>query len=82
MKFLTALLIVMSPFSLAWSQTDFPNKPVTLVVATPAGGATDKTVRLLAKQLQLKWKNGVVVCFDCSRFSWCLYFTATKAAIK
>jgi tripartite-type tricarboxylate transporter receptor subunit TctC len=61
MKFLTALLIVMSPFSLAWSQTDFPNKPVTLVVATPAGGATDKTVRLLAKQLQLKWKNGVVV---------------------
>ena len=61
MKFLTAFLILMSPIFGAWSQTDFPNKPITLVVATPAGGATDKTVRLLARQLQLKWKNGVVV---------------------
>jgi tripartite-type tricarboxylate transporter receptor subunit TctC len=61
MKFLAMLFMLISPFSGAWSQTDFPNKPVTLVVATPAGGATDKTVRLLAKQLQLKWKNGVVV---------------------
>jgi tripartite-type tricarboxylate transporter receptor subunit TctC len=61
MKFLTAFLILMSPIFGAWSQTDFPNKPITLVVATPAGGATDKTVRLMAKQLQLKWKNGVVV---------------------
>jgi tripartite-type tricarboxylate transporter receptor subunit TctC len=43
------------------AQTDFPTKPITLVVATPAGGATDKTVRLLAKQLQTKWKNGVIV---------------------
>lgn len=61
MKFLIALVIWMSSIGAAWSQTDFPNKPITLVVATPAGGATDKTVRLLAKQLQLKWKNGVVV---------------------
>ena len=61
MKFLTAFLILISPIFGAWSQSDFPNKPITLVVATPAGGATDKTVRLLARQLQLKWKNGVVV---------------------
>jgi tripartite-type tricarboxylate transporter receptor subunit TctC len=47
--------------NLVWAQSDFPNKPVTIVVATPAGGATDKTVRLLVKQLQTKWKNGVIV---------------------
>lgn len=46
---------------LTWAQSDFPSKPVTIVVATPAGGATDKTVRLLVKQLQSKWKNGVIV---------------------
>ena len=61
MKFLIAFFILISPFRGAWAQTDFPNKPITLVVASPAGGATDKTVRLLAKQLQLKWKNGVVI---------------------
>ena len=61
MKFLIAFLILLNPFFGAWSQSDFPNKPITLVVATPAGGATDKTVRLLAKHLQMKWKNGVVV---------------------
>ena len=61
MKFLIAFFILISPLCGAWAQTDFPNKPITLVVASPAGGATDKTVRLLAKQLQLKWKNGVVI---------------------
>ena len=61
MKFLALFLILISPLTGAWAQTEFPHKPITLVVATPAGGATDKTVRLLAKQLQLKWKTGVVV---------------------
>ena len=43
------------------AQTDYPNKPVTIVVATPAGGATDKTIRLVARFLQNKWKNGIVI---------------------
>lgn len=45
----------------ATAQTDFPIKHVTLVVATPAGGATDKTVRLVARTLQTRWKSGVVI---------------------
>jgi tripartite-type tricarboxylate transporter receptor subunit TctC len=61
MKKLFLLFFAIFQFALVWAQSDFPNKPVTIVVATPAGGATDKTVRLLVKQLQTKWKNGVVV---------------------
>lgn len=61
MKKLFLLFFVIFQFALVWAQSDFPNKPVTIVVATPAGGATDKTVRLLVRQLQTKWKNGVVV---------------------
>ena len=61
MKTLLLLFFVFIQSALVWAQSDFPNKPVTIVVATPAGGATDKTVRLLVKQLQTKWKNGVVV---------------------
>ena len=61
MKKLLLLFFAIFQFALVWAQSDFPNKPVTIVVATPAGGATDKTVRLLVRQLQTKWKNGVVV---------------------
>jgi tripartite-type tricarboxylate transporter receptor subunit TctC len=61
MKKLFFLFFAIFQFALVWAQSDFPNKPVTIVVATPAGGATDKTVRLLVRQLQTKWKNGVVV---------------------
>ncbi len=61
MKTLLFLFFAFIQSNLVWAQSDFPNKPVTIVVATPAGGATDKTVRLLVKQLQTKWKNGVIV---------------------
>ena len=61
MKTLLFLFFAFIQSTLVWAQSDFPNKPVTIVVATPAGGATDKTVRLLVKQLQTKWKNGVIV---------------------
>ena len=61
MKNFFLLLVIFFQSSLILAQSDFPNKPITIVVATPAGGATDKTVRLLVKQLQTKWKNGVIV---------------------
>lgn len=44
-----------------WAQDAYPAKPVTLVVATPAGGVTDKVMRLLAKSLQTRWNQSVVV---------------------
>ena len=56
MKTLLFLFFAFIQSTLVWAQSDFPNKPVTIVVATPAGGATDKTVRLLVKQLQTNGK--------------------------
>ena len=47
-------------FPCAWAE-QFPNKPVTLVVAAAAGGSSDITARALAAGLQEKWKQPVVV---------------------
>ena len=40
---------------------DFPNKPVKIVVALPAGGATDGVARLVGAFLDKTWKQPVVV---------------------
>lgn len=44
----------------AYSQA-FPNKTVRIVVAYPPGGATDITARVLAKALNAKWGQPVIV---------------------
>ncbi|MBK9609406.1 MAG: tripartite tricarboxylate transporter substrate binding protein [Betaproteobacteria bacterium] len=44
----------------AYSQA-FPNKAVRIVVAYPPGGTTDITARVLAKALNAKWGNPVIV---------------------
>ena len=53
----TALLAV----PLAAQTTDFPNKPVRIVVPFPPGGATDITARVVAEKLSTKWGQPVVI---------------------
>ena len=43
------------------AQAAFPEKPVTLLVPFPAGGASDMIARNIGAQLQLQWKQTVVV---------------------
>lgn len=45
----------------AHAQTDYPNKPVKLIVAFPPGGANDIIGRLIAKELSTLWGQPVVV---------------------
>ncbi|HEX2547661.1 MAG TPA: tripartite tricarboxylate transporter substrate-binding protein, partial [Ramlibacter sp.] len=45
----------------ALAQSDFPNKPITLVVSYPAGGIADLLGRKLAEQLTKVWGQSVVV---------------------
>ena len=59
-KYLLSLVILLL-MTHAHGQSDYPNRPVTIVVPVPAGGATDQTIRLVARFLQNKWKNGIVI---------------------
>jgi tripartite-type tricarboxylate transporter receptor subunit TctC len=45
----------------AKAQSDYPNRPITVVVPFPAGGLTDVPARLAATMLQEKLGQGVVI---------------------
>ncbi len=45
----------------AFAQSDFPARPVRIVVPFPAAGPTDSVARLLAQRLSVLWKVAVVV---------------------
>ena len=55
-------LIVLFSFSNAFAQTsDWPNKPVKIVVPFSPGGALDLTARELAKRLSTKYNQSFVL---------------------
>ena len=45
----------------AWAQPAWPAKPISIVVAYPAGGDTDAVARLLAEKLSTRLKQPVLV---------------------
>lgn len=55
------LLLAMLPSSWAAAAQDYPNRPETLVVPFPAGGALDNTARQFADHLSRAWGQNVVV---------------------
>lgn len=61
MKLAKTLLTALLALGLAASAHAWPDKPVTLVVAYPAGGGVDPVARLLGKHLGERWKQTVIV---------------------
>lgn len=57
---LSVLFCLIGSFS-ATAQTDFPNKPVKIVVPFPPGGGTDIIARMIGAKLSEKWKQPVIV---------------------
>ena len=45
----------------AQAQSDFPNRPVKIVVPFPAGGPTDVNMRIVGQKLSELWGQGVVI---------------------
>ena len=67
MKFLINALLLMSVFGALVqahaqvSLSDFPNKPVKLVVTYPPGGGADVTARIVGQKLAQIWKQSVLI---------------------
>lgn len=55
-----AMLAGLLPFG-ASAQSDYPSKPITMVVPFAAGGVTDTVARLVGKELTTAWKQPVII---------------------
>src|SRR5215475_5408697 len=55
-----ALLAVLAAAP-ALAQTNYPQKPVRVIVPFPAGGANDALCRIVADKLSTEWKQPVIV---------------------
>ncbi len=57
----TALALAAGVSAPAWAQSDWPNKPIRLIVTGPAGGTADALARVLADGVQQATKQPVIV---------------------
>jgi tripartite-type tricarboxylate transporter receptor subunit TctC len=58
---LALTLAIAACSSPAFAQSDFPTRPVKIVVPFPAGGPTDISMRILGQKLSELWGQGVVI---------------------
>jgi len=60
-KMFLSVALALATLPLFAQEGPYPDKPVTLVVATPPGGITDRVTRLVAQSLQKRWDKAVIV---------------------
>jgi tripartite-type tricarboxylate transporter receptor subunit TctC len=56
-----ALCLALLPFAALAQPTDYPTRPIKLVVPVPPGGAADAMARMIGEHLQAKWGQPVVI---------------------
>jgi tripartite-type tricarboxylate transporter receptor subunit TctC len=61
LKICTALWLGLSLVGSALAQSDWPSRPIKIIVPTPPGGAYDRTIRPIAQELALQLKQPVVI---------------------
>jgi tripartite-type tricarboxylate transporter receptor subunit TctC len=63
-QFVRLIAVMASSFFIAAAaptQSDFPNKPIRLIIPFTPGGVTDTSGRYIAEQLSIKLKQQVIV---------------------
>lgn len=56
-----AALLAAAASGAGFAQSQYPAKPVKIVVPFAPGGSSDSATRILAEQLQAKWKQPVII---------------------
>ncbi|MEO9229077.1 MAG: tripartite tricarboxylate transporter substrate binding protein [Devosia sp.] len=56
-----AIGVALAFCAVAATANEFPQRPVRIVVAFPAGGAADTSMRIVAEKLSEKWQQPVVI---------------------
>jgi tripartite-type tricarboxylate transporter receptor subunit TctC len=56
-----ALCLALLPLAALAQTTDYPTRPIKLVVPVPPGGAADAMARMIGEHLQAKWGQPVVI---------------------
>ena len=59
--FATAVLTATHCAGGAYAQSDYPSKPIRIVIGTPAGGGSDLMARLIGQRLTQAWNAAIVV---------------------
>lgn len=60
-KLILGCMLAFAALPVLAQDDNFPSKPVTVVVATPPGGVTDRVTRLIGQSLQKRWDKAVIV---------------------
>jgi tripartite-type tricarboxylate transporter receptor subunit TctC len=56
-----ALCLTLLPLAALAQSTDYPTRPIKLIVPVPPGGAADAMARMIGEHLQAKWGQPVVI---------------------
>ena len=60
-RFLRAVLMTLLLAAPAYAQTNYPQKPVRVIVPFPPGGSNDALCRIVGDKLSAEWKQPVIV---------------------